>query len=147
VRPGSREGCWRTFQSWSLTCPHCGHAPEVALARRPEEVEGDLLHYGPELIAELRRAAEAAGRLPARGPSSAKEYVQMKYMEERAAAQTELREVMAWWSGIRLYQGSDEGSNYRRFFHTFGVDAATARTLGGPDARKLTAAIRGDLGL
>lgn len=147
VRQCAREGCWRSFQSWSLTCPHCGHAPDVALARRPEEVEGDLLHYGPELIAELRRAAEAAGRIPHGRPSSGKEYMQIKYMEERAAAQAELRDVMAWWSGIRLHQGSSVSNNYRRFFHTFGMDAATAQTLGGPDARRLAAAIREDLGI
>lgn len=149
IRQCAREGCWRSFQSWSLTCPHCGHAPEVTVAKRPEEVEGDLLHYGPELIAELRRQAVDAGRLPRAAPAtSGKEYMQIKYMEERAQAQRELREVISWWSGIRLHQGMTADSDrYRRFFHTFGIDAYSAQGLGGPDARKLTAAIREELGV
>jgi superfamily II DNA or RNA helicase len=149
VRTCVREGCWRSFMSWSTTCPHCGHTPATYPARRPEEVEGDLLHYGPELMAELQARAADAVRLPnGRAPTNARQYMTTKHMEERAMAQRELRDLMEWWSGIRgRYFGEEISARYRRFYGTFGVDVATAQTLPGPEARRLTALIRKDLGL
>lgn len=150
VRQCATDGCWRTFISWSLTCPHCGTTPPPRQARRPEEVEGDLVQFGPELMAELAATARAAIRVPSapvRGFTSARDKVIYDNMVMRADAQGVLREALHWWGGIRMHQGMGQSEAQRRFFQTFGVDVASAQGLGGPEARRLTELIKGDLGL
>lgn len=141
--------CFRAFEGWSLACPFCGARPDVAPARRPEEVEGDLEAYGPELMAELRERARQAVALPhgrnGHAVTPARAAVERNMME-RCAAQDELREAMAWWAGIRRdVYGDEDSASYRRFYGTFGVDAMSARGLGGPQARALAAAVWKDL--
>jgi len=149
VRQCEQEGCWRVFEGWSPVCPYCGWRPVPVPARRPEEVEGDLTLYGPELIEELHRRAEAATRpaMKTGGFSSAKEAMICRNMQARAAAQIRLREAMDWWYGIRRHLGLAEQEAYRRFFWTFGVDASSALGLGGPEAERLTAEVWRDLGI
>jgi hypothetical protein len=65
--------------------------------------------------------------------------------EERQQAQQELRDCIAQWAGIRKYVDErTDAESYREFYLKFGVDIMTAQTLGAPEARKLTAQIRGE---
>jgi superfamily II DNA or RNA helicase len=149
VRQCEAEGCWRAYEGWSPVCPYCGWRPVPVPARRPEEVEGDLTLYGPELMAELRARAEAATRPAPRtaGFASAKDAVVCRNMDARAEAQRAMREAMDWWYGVRRHQGLGETEAYRRFFWTFGVDAASALGLGGPEAARLSVEVWKDLGI
>ena len=147
VRRCTADDCWATFEGWSTRCPYCGHMPKPAPARRPEQVEGDLTAYGPELIEELRKRAGAAVLPPPPrngGARTARDVVIDRHMAARAEAQEQLREAMAWWAGIRMHLGSDEPSAYREFWRTFGIDAASAWGLPGPEAIKLTERVRRD---
>ncbi len=148
IRTCRADGCWRAFQSWLVACPYCGHQPAAVQAREPEEVEGDLTLYGPELLERLRQQAAAATARPrwTGPPGSGREVVIRRAMEARAAAQDRLREAIAWWAGVRTkVYGDGEQAAYRRFMATFGVCALTARGLGGPDAERLTVEIWRDL--
>lgn len=141
-----RDGCWRVYESWRVECPYCGWCPPVVPASTPSVVEGDLLLYTPELMEGLaRRAAEVVRPAVRRGaPRSAAEAAIRNRVDERAAAQTELRAVLDAW-GERATAALGESGAYRRFYLTFGVDAATARTLGTREARELQQAIARDL--
>jgi len=66
-----------------------------------------------------------------------------KRHREKAEAQTALREAMAQWGGIRTAAGDDIPTAQRRFWVQFGVDVATAQTLGRAEADEL----RGRIGL
>ena len=66
----------------------------------------------------------------------------LKQHRLRRDAQIELGEAIELWAGWQLHQGYDHRAAYRRFFFAFGVDVATARTLGRPDAEKLCADIK-----
>jgi hypothetical protein len=149
VRQCRREGCWRAYEAWNPACPYCGWKPEPQPARRPEEVEGDLALYGPELRAELMHRAAIAAAGPAQlRAGSAKEAVIIKHMQERAVAQAALRDSMAWWAGIqRSVRGLGDSELHRLFMGTFGTCALSAQGLGGPDAKKLMEAIWRDVGL
>lgn len=137
--------CFRAFEGYSLTCPYCGARPARAEAIKPDVVEGDLTEYGPELMAQLRAAADEAVRTMNRPPRSAVEHVMKDHMFARAAAQGELREAMAWWAGVRgQVYGEDDSTMYRRFYHTFGIDAYSAKGLPGPKARELAKLVRED---
>jgi DNA repair protein RadD len=147
VRTCENPDCFRAFESYSLTCPWCGWRPTPAPARRPEMVEGDLTVYGPELLEELRKAAALAmAGPPDRKPQSGRDVVIDRNMVARQAAQQDLRDAMAWWAGVRRdVHGDDDSTSYRRFYHTFGIDAYSAITLAGPKALELAGKIREDM--
>lgn len=140
--PNDEEGlkacpsCYGVYRRFLAACPSCGWKPVPAGRSRPEEVDGDLTEYAPELLAKLRGEADQI-MLPAtwQGPSA-------KMWEARAQAQSQLREAMAWWAGM---QTVDIASSYRLFWHRFGVDVATAQTLGWREAAELNERIWGDI--
>lgn len=148
VRQCRRPGCWRAYESWSPACPYCGWKPEPQPVRRPEEVEGDLALYGPELREELMRKAAAAVAPPPGRASTAKEAIIARHMQQRIEAQAALRDAMVWWAGIqRFARGLSDSELHRLFNASFGMCALTAQGVGGPEAKRLTEQIWRDVGL
>lgn len=149
VRTCENPDCFRAFESYSLTCPFCGWRPLPAPARRPEQVEGDVTMYGPELLEELRNRAKIAMLDPPNrkgGPQSGRDVVVDRNIVARKMALTDLRDAIAWWAGVRRdIHGDDDSTSYRRFFKTFGIDAATAKSLPAPKAIALAAKVREDM--
>lgn len=141
--------CWRTFESWTPACIHCGHTPKIMLRDRPELVEGDLLLYTPDLLAALTRKADQimeAPRLPI-GAGPAAVAGRRASAIDQQQAQLSARDAIAWWAGVQrdIYGRSDHES-YVRFYRKFGVDVATAKTLGAVQALKLNDLIWEDIG-
>ena len=64
---------------------------------------------------------------------------------ERQQGQVALRNVIAWWAGIENAQGRGESESYRRFFYKFGIDVASAQSLGSKDAADLAARVGAEL--
>jgi len=97
------------------------------------------------LLEQLRKQAEAVdadvqvpGMLqgtPA-GAAFAKRHGHMQ------AAQRELRESITLWAGVRRDRAMQDSEIYRRFYHTFGVDIASAQSLGTKEAEALTGKIQ-----
>jgi superfamily II DNA or RNA helicase len=147
VRTCENLDCLAAFESWSQRCPYCGTMPKPSEASRPEQVEGDLMEFGAELLEQLRKSADEAVRTaPNRAPGSARNAVIFQNMDIRAAAQHELRGVIDFWAGVRTtVYGDDLSSAYRRFYGTFGIDAFSAQSLGAAEASKLTKMIREEL--
>lgn len=132
--------CFRHFEGYSVVCPFCGHRPEPASRSKPDQVEGDLTEYGPDLIAQLRgeiKRVDGSPRLPVHAGPAAVAGAERRW-QERQEAQANLRDAIAWWAGVRRdVYGDDDSVSYRRFYRTFGVDVLTAQTLGRADADKL----------
>jgi len=126
--------CFQVFERFRACCPHCGFKPTPAGRSRPEEVDGDLTEFSEELLARLRgQAAEIMGPCP---PGVAPYVVQN--WNARAVTQQQLRDAMATWQGVQETQhGHDMATGYRLFYHRFGIDAATAQTLGRKQAADL----------
>jgi hypothetical protein len=61
--------------------------------------------------------------------------------DDHRAAQTELRESIAWWAGWRRQLGDDESTSYRRFYKRFGIDVYSAQSLNTKDSLTLTSKI------
>lgn len=144
VRNCVNDGCWRVYEGYSNRCPYCRHVPEPEARSRPEFVEGDLTLYDADLLKSLREEAEkivAPGYVDING--RADKAAIAKNMKLRSDAQVELRGAIAQWAGIYHYCGGESDDTiYRRFWHTFGIDVATAQTLGRPEAERLTAKLR-----
>jgi DNA repair protein RadD len=129
--------CLRHYKRFLTACPHCKWSPPVSTSGRPEQVEGELLAYTPELLAGLLdEAARIVG--PYRMPKVAGKQGLVNW-NLRAEAQRELRASIAYWSGVEAeWRGHvNVPVQQRRFYQTFGVDMATAQTLGREDALRL----------
>lgn len=150
VEVGTRTcmDCLQPFEIFMRVCPYCGwEVPPPAGRGSPEQVEGDLIELSPDALAELRgEIARIDG--PAHTPRDVAPFVAasiQKKHAERQRAQFTLRSAIALWAGWHRHHGRDDGEIYRRFFHSFRTDVATAQTLGATDAAELETAIRADL--
>ncbi len=141
--------CFQAYEAITKACPHCGYVAEPEGRSRPEFVDGDLLEYSPELIAQMRgEVARVDGKpLVPMTASPAVRGAVIKRWAERQEAQRDLRNAIATWAGVRKHvHGEPDETIYRRFFHRFGVDILGAQTLGKPDATALTEEIERTMG-
>ena len=117
-------------------CPYCGYAPEPTGRSSPQEVDGDLHELTAEALARLRGQIDAPPTFPySAGPEVIGAL--KKHHREKAEAQRALRERMALWGGKHTAAGDTIPMAQRRFYLTYGVDVATAQTLGRKDAEEL----------
>ncbi len=132
VRTCENPECLLAYEGFSKTCPYCGHKPAPVARSAPEQVEGDLTEYGPELLEELRKEAARmmqSPQIPPGAHAGIKAGITNKW-NTRKQSQTDLRDAIALWAGVRrdVYNEPDSDA-YIRFYHTFGVDVLTAQTL------------------
>jgi hypothetical protein len=106
-------------------------------------VDGDLYELDGATLAALRgeiARIDAAPRIPQGLDAVARRAVMLRHTD-RQAAQRELRAAIALWAGYQRHLGRDDRETQRRFFFMFGIDVATAQTLGVQDAEALTGKI------
>lgn len=131
--------CFRDYVAVKPRCPHCGTKPEPANRSAPEFVDGDLAELDPAALGDIMRERDRVDALP-QYPTTANAIVRAsiaKKHSERQKAQTRLREAIAWWAAWQRQKGRDDSEGYRRFWHAFGTDVATAQTLGAREAGEL----------
>lgn len=144
LNPNIPEGCLFVYPRTEACCPACGYAPAPAGRSRPEEVDGDLYELDPTMLAKLRGEAERImgdPLIPRNVDNIAARAIANRHYE-RKEAQEALGEMIALWAGWQNAQGRDDREAYKRFYFGFGVDVATARTLGRPEAEALTAKVQ-----
>jgi DNA repair protein RadD len=133
--------CYLLRERYKPRCPYCGFKPEAQGRALPEQVDGDLTEYDDELLKRLTRKADAIMLPP---PDSVDPFTRNNWMM-RQAAQADLRTTIAWWAGLCDRDGIETSEAYRLFYHKFGVDVATAKTLGRPEAVNLTERVQKDM--
>lgn len=147
LRVCTNVACLAPYERVLPRCPHCGTVPEIADRSKPEFVDGDLTELDPAVLAALRGEIKrvdgdplfpAALGMPGRAAIA-------KSHRARQEAQKDLRAAISLWAGWQGHLGRQMPEAYRRFFHAYRVDVATAQTLNAQDATALAAAIRGDL--
>lgn len=140
------DGCFQVYERVLVSCPYCGHRPEVADRSAPKFVDGDLVELDPATLARLRGEAEAIHQAPnLHGVPEVARNNFLKYHDMRQHAQVELGRVIATWAGWQQHQGRGDQESYRRFYFQFGTDVATAQTLKTADATALADRIRNEL--
>jgi superfamily II DNA or RNA helicase len=137
VAPGML--CMEPYERFRVSCPHCGYVPEVADRSAPEFVDGDLSELSPDMLDMLRkRAAQIMAAPPLMGGGFGVQYNAGKNHQERMIAHLALRDAIYTYGGwMRDVERLSDREGQRRFFHTFGIDVATAQTLNREDAEKL----------
>lgn len=141
------RGCTACFQPYKATescCPYCGFKPVPAGRSLPEQVDGDLVEFAPELYERLiKEAADAVSLWGKPTVNSGAEVIMQRNMVARMEAQNELRDCISLWAGMkRDVEGRTDSQSYREFYYKFGIDVLSAQALGRPDAVKLTQLIR-----
>lgn len=130
--------CFKDYERIYDSCPYCGTAaPAPADRSKPEFVDGNIYELDGLELARMRgEIARIDGKVytPQGLPPHAATAV-IKNHHERQKEQHHLREAIALWAG--KHSSDSDAVNYRRFFHTFGIDVASALTFGAGDAAKL----------
>jgi len=140
--------CTAAFERIHRACPYCGHVPLPTARNAPEFVDGDLMELDAATLAAMRGsvgAVDGAARVPMELDAVARMGV-IKRHTERQAAQSTLRDAIAWWAGHQRAMGRPDSESYRRFFHGFGVDVLTAQALGRPAAVELAGRVNESIG-
>lgn len=139
--------CMGVYERILPLCPYCGFEPVPGQRSAPEFVDGDLYELDPQTLAKLRGEQERIDGAPVfpKGVGDIVAGAIKRSHWERQQSQKALRDCIALWAGWRTHLGEDTRVSYRRFFHTFGVDVQTAKTLGSPEALQLTEKIQAHL--
>lgn len=153
-RKGAEQGipvkvcvkCFAVFYAIDKVCPECGWEPVPEARSKPEFVDGDLIEFSPELLAQLRgeiqRVEHGGPRIPPNATPIIERALNNRW-QERQETLHQLRECINLWAGIQTKVNMrTESQAYRLFYHRFGVDVLTAQTLKRPEMTKLTEQIR-----
>lgn len=141
--------CFQPYEATHSSCPYCGYKPQPVSRGTPEAVDGDLVEFSPELIAQLSGEVSRVDGAP-QVPYGASEIVKRsieKRWRERQEAQQALRHAIAVWAGVWRDKGATDSESYRRFYFTFGTDVMSAQTLGATEADALRQRVDESLGI
>lgn len=129
--------CAQPYERFHRACPHCGYYQPPAERSALVAVDGDLTELDPATLAEMRgEIARIDGPCypPQHLDAIATAGVRNQH-HRRQQYQAALRTVVGVWAAV--HADADDATNQRRFFHTFGVDLATAFAYGAKDADAL----------
>ncbi len=128
----SCQKCFRPYEKYHVTCPHCGHRNKSEVKSDTREVVGDLVLVdkatldflcGRAQLAsahEVRRKAEHAA-----GPIAGK--AAEKKQREKIEAQADLIDAINEWADVEITaRGITQRECARLFYMTFGVDVLSA---------------------
>ena len=139
------EACFQPYERFRARCPYCDHKPVPAGRSGPEMVDGDLIELDPATLDRLRgeiSRLRGEPQIPYGADEGTRRAI-VKRWNERIEAHRTLEECIAAWAGVRKYgHGEDDHEIMRRFYHGFGVDMATALTLGRNEALAVAGQIR-----
>lgn len=144
--------CLQPFERFHTHCPYCGfNVPPPPIATLPQEVDGDIILYTPEMLKRLfgvDTPAEALALKPSTFcaiPAGMTDPVQIKGRmndhNRKLVAQGRLAQLMP----LVMPPVFTERENARRFFHHYGVDIVKARLLGSADSTALVQRIEQSL--
>jgi DNA repair protein RadD len=147
--PITAEKCYKPYERVLSACPHCGMPKPPPVGRSsPEEVDGDLVELDPEVLRQLRGEIDRIDLAPRYPPNASHEVMGSikKRHWERQQAQHSLRDAITTWAGWHTnHLGRPEREALKRFFFQFGIDMATAQTLGVREAAELETLVRAQL--
>lgn len=131
--------CGNPYYKHLVECSWCGTpAPEPPGRSSPAMVEGDMTMLDPAVLAALRGMVEEAtmtveeyrAKLAAAGVPRIGQMGHAKTWASKLEAREALALVMDRWAGVCHYtHGLGDREIQRLFWHKFGVDVWTARTL------------------
>lgn len=143
VRVCHNPACVGVYERIYNTCPYCGHVAIPAGRSSPEQVDGDLCELDHATLARLRGELAANDSGPTFPYGAGPEIVGAikRRHWERQQAQERLLAALALYGGWQVNMGRETPESQRRFFFQFGIDVASAQTLGAREAETLSARV------
>jgi len=131
--------CIQPYERVYRCCPFCGFYPEPTGRTAPAMVDGDLAELDSATLAAMRGDILKVDSAPVLLPhlSAAANGAYQRRHWERQQSQQALRDAIALYGGWQAHQGRSESEGQRRFWHAFGIDVATAQTLGATESDNL----------
>lgn len=149
--------CGNPYYRYLTECPYCcTPAPPPPGRSSPSMVEGDMTMLDPAIMAALRGMVEEASmtvdeyraQLAAAGVPRIGQMGHAKTWASKLEAREAVGLAMDRWGGIMHYVHKLSDREIQRlFWHKFGVDVWTARTLGLEESQALAAKIDLDGGV
>lgn len=144
MRTCTNPECAKPYERFHIGCPYCGKEPPPPADRsRPENVDGDVTLYSPELLEQLfgeRQRIDGSPIIPM-GAAPVVAGAIRKNWRERQLAQMDLRNMMS----LAMPPTIDKRIADKKFYLKYGVDTLTAQTLGSAEARALQQRIREEM--
>ena len=135
--------CLQPYERFFPRCPYCGMEPPVPTgASLPQEVDGDLTLYTPEMLRALfgvDSVTDALNVQPSQfcaippGVSQPTIAAIQRRHNDKLREQAKLRDLMA----LVMPPSMEPRAAQRKFFLRFGVDIVSARLLGAKDTEDL----------
>lgn len=145
TNPDCKPVPFQPYEAFLTKCPRCkAEKPAPKQRGTPEQVDGDLVELDPEVLRAMRgeiARIDAPPLIPNHLSDMAARHLNRTHWN-RQQAQATLRDAIATWAGWHQSKGREDREIYRRFFHGFRVDIATAQTLNPKDAAELEGQIR-----
>lgn len=131
--------CTGVYERAYVACPYCSFQPISLDRSAPEQVDGDLWELDEATLRRLRGdvASIDGSAYPPRGATPEIVGAVHKRHAERQQGQHDLRHLMSVYGGWQAHLGRDTREAHRRFYFQFGVDVASAQTLGFREAEQL----------
>ena len=138
------SACAGEYSAIKRACPYCDEVQVPASRKGPEFVDGDLYELDVEAMRALDLAVKLAQDAPSPpfGASPAIAQGMQNRHHEKMQARAALKETMDVWAGWRQSEGDESHEAMRRFYHQFGHDVMTAKTLTREDTAALNEKIR-----
>lgn len=135
--------CLQPYERFYPRCPYCGMEPPAPAAPTlPQEVDGDLTLYTPEMLRALfgvetmedalQLKPDEFCAIPPNVPATAVRAIQARH-HQKLQQQAKLRELMP----LVMPPTLEPRAAQRRFFLRYGVDVVQARLLGAKDTEDL----------
>jgi superfamily II DNA or RNA helicase len=144
--------CTGAYKRVLTVCPYCGHEWTPGARTSPKFVDGDLVMLDAETLAAMRAAAEHNNRTPRDVRNELTGHLHERGISGHVSRQarllqlqSELRDSMSIWSGMRTVAGIDARESMREFYLTYGVDVLSARALDRKESESLLEKIRADI--
>lgn len=141
--------CMHPYERFLPKCPRCGTvAPVPLIPTLPEQVDGDLTLYTPEMLKRMFNVDTVEQALKVQPSTFCKIPTDLASMTAargiQATHQTKLREQqrLAHLMPLVMPPTYGEREAARKFFHQFGVDIVSARLLGAADTIALNERIQ-----
>lgn len=147
VRTCLNETCLAVYERIYKVCPYCGHYSPPAQRSTPEHVDGDLTELDASVLARLRNEKtriDGDVEYPVASSTEVRTAIYRTH-QARQEQQRNLRHVISLWAGWQRHLNRGESETYRRFYHRFQTDVASAQTLGAREAAALAERIAEEL--
>lgn len=127
------ELCQQPYLRTETCCPWCGTVPPPPVAPKgPQEVDGDITLYTPEMLAAMFEKIEEIHKEPNVYSNGIVANSIRKNHRERKEIHQNLASLLRF-----IMQSADPQKAMREFYYRYNVDMLTAQTLPGPEAEAL----------